>query len=159
MASANTRLVLGQRIRSKNETRDLLHKTWSFIDVNNQIFSIYVVIWWSLQIFGIWPKNPTFKMGRPRPLFRLFSSYQHTHYKFYNKCPCSILCWDSNSWPLEHESPSITTRPGLPQQNMFPFRCTILVKIRVKYWYLTTHCTRFESHCFLPQQALITYYR
>ena len=29
------------------------------------------------------------------------------------KCPSCIQCGDSNSWPLEHESPSITTRPGL----------------------------------------------
>ena len=29
------------------------------------------------------------------------------------KCPSSIWCWDSNSWPLEHESPPIITRPGL----------------------------------------------
>ena len=30
------------------------------------------------------------------------------------KCPPSIQCWDWNSQPLEHESPPITTRPGLP---------------------------------------------
>ena len=29
------------------------------------------------------------------------------------KCPSSIWCQDSNSQPLEHESPPITTRPGL----------------------------------------------
>ena len=28
-------------------------------------------------------------------------------------CPSSIRSWDSNSRPLEHESPPITTRPGL----------------------------------------------
>ena len=28
------------------------------------------------------------------------------------KCPSSICCWDSNSQPLEHESPHITSRPG-----------------------------------------------
>ena len=46
-----------------------------------------------------------------------------THYKFYNKyicekCPSSIQCRDSNSQPLEHESPPITTRPGLPPQEI-----------------------------------------
>ena len=134
--------------------------TWSLFHKDISGYLSYVMLKLHSLIGHVTLKEIVFfKMGRPRPLFRLFSSYQHTHYKFYNKCPCSILCWDSNSWPLEHESPSITTRPGLPQQNMFPFRCTILVKIRVKYWYLTTHCTRFESHCFLPQQALITYYR
>ena len=30
------------------------------------------------------------------------------------KCPSSRWCRDSNSRPLEHESPPITTRPGLP---------------------------------------------
>ena len=30
------------------------------------------------------------------------------------ECPSSIWCRDSNSRPLYHESPSITTRPGLP---------------------------------------------
>ena len=30
------------------------------------------------------------------------------------KCPSSIWCRDSNSQPLELESPPITTRPGLP---------------------------------------------
>ena len=29
-------------------------------------------------------------------------------------CPSSILCQDSNSQPLERESPPMTTRPGLP---------------------------------------------
>ena len=43
--------------------------------------------------------------------------FSNTHYKFYNKyvcekCPSNIWCWDSNSWPLEHESPPITTRQG-----------------------------------------------
>ena len=30
------------------------------------------------------------------------------------KCPSSIRRWDSNPWPSDHESPPITTRPGLP---------------------------------------------
>ena len=29
------------------------------------------------------------------------------------KCTSSIQCWESNSQPLERESPPITTRPGL----------------------------------------------
>ena len=33
---------------------------------------------------------------------------------YVKKCPSSIRCWDSNSRPLEHEPPPITTRPGLP---------------------------------------------
>ena len=30
------------------------------------------------------------------------------------KCPSSIRCRDSNSQPSDHESPPLTTRPGLP---------------------------------------------
>ena len=32
-------------------------------------------------------------------------------------CPSSIWRQDSNSQPLEHESPPITTRPGLPPKS------------------------------------------
>ena len=58
------------------------------------------------------------KMGHPRPLFHLFSSFQtnitnFTTNKYVKKWPSSIWCWDSNSRPLEHLSPPITTRPGL----------------------------------------------
>ena len=58
-------------------------------------------------------------MGQPRPLFHLFSSFQtnitnFTTNMYVKKCPSSIRCRDSNSRPLEHEPPPITTRPGLP---------------------------------------------
>ena len=51
----------------------------------------------------------------------------NTHYKFYNKwvfekmsCPFSKWCRDSNSRTQEHETPPITTRPGLaPLNNNF----------------------------------------
>ena len=57
------------------------------------------------------------KMGQPRPLFHLFSSFQ-THIAIFttNKCEkysSSIQGWDLTSRPLEHESPPISTRPGL----------------------------------------------
>ena len=59
-------------------------------------------------------------MGYPRPLFRLFSSFQ-TNISILTKniceillCPSSIRRLDSNPRPSEHESPPITTRPGLP---------------------------------------------
>ena len=49
---------------------------------------------------------------------RLFSSFQIQITIFTtNKCeksPSSIQCWNSNPWPSEHESPPVTTRPGLP---------------------------------------------
>ena len=60
-------------------------------------------------------------MGQPRPLFHLFLSFQTTLQILQQinvkKCPSSIRCWDSNSRPLEHEFPPITTRPGLPRHN------------------------------------------
>ena len=51
-------------------------------------------------------------MGHPQPLFNLFVSFQ-TIITTNNsaKCPSSILYWDLNPQPLEHESPPITTRP------------------------------------------------
>ena len=61
------------------------------------------------------------KMGQPQPRFHLFLSFQ-THIKIFttNKCEkMSIL--DSNSRPLEHESPPITTKPGLPPRVLHIF--------------------------------------
>ena len=57
-------------------------------------------------------------MGHPWLLFHLFSSFQ-TNITIFTKnkcetCPSSILWWDSNPQPSEHETPPITIRPGLP---------------------------------------------
>ena len=59
------------------------------------------------------------KMGQPLPLLLFFWSFQTNIITIFStnicdKCPSSIQCWDSNPWPLEHESPPTTTRPGLP---------------------------------------------
>ena len=35
-----------------------------------------------------------------------------------NKCPSSIQYWDWKPGPLEHESPPITTRPGLLHRSL-----------------------------------------
>ena len=56
-----------------------------------------------------------FLMGQPRPLFHFCCLFQ-IHITIFptnkcEKCPCSIWCRDSNSQPLEHESPPKTTRP------------------------------------------------
>ena len=56
-------------------------------------------------------------MVHPRPVFIYFQSFQTTvqilqHINVKND-PSSIMCRDSNSQPLDHESPTITTRPGL----------------------------------------------
>ena len=56
-------------------------------------------------------------MGRPRPLFVYFQSFQaNSTYIFYNKSTWQnvyISIQYSNPWPYEHESSHITTRPGL----------------------------------------------
>ena len=53
------------------------------------------------------------KVGHPRPVFVYFRLFKQTlQISQQNKCPSSILCWVSNPWPLEHESPTITTNPG-----------------------------------------------
>ena len=38
------------------------------------------------------------------------------------KCPSSFWCCDSNSQPSEYESPTLTTRPGLPPHLIFVLR-------------------------------------
>ena len=45
-------------------------------------------------------------------LFKL--TFQFLQQMDVKKRPSSILRWDSNPQPLEHESPPITTRPGQP---------------------------------------------
>ena len=47
-------------------------------------------------------------MGHPLPLFHLFSILTTNKSEKYAS---SIRCWDSNSQPLEHESPPIATKP------------------------------------------------
>ena len=78
--------------------------------------SLVVLAWciFNFCLFGFFSKK-----GQPRPLFHLFSVLSNKHYKFLQQiyvkqCPSSIRCRDSNPRPSEHESPSITTRPGLP---------------------------------------------
>ena len=58
------------------------------------------------------------KMGYSQPLFAYFRLFKPTLQFLQQinvkKYPSSIQCWDLNPQPLEHESPPITTRPGLP---------------------------------------------
>ena len=77
-------------------------------------------------------------MSQPRPLFHLFLSFQPHITKLKTMFLCekmslSIWCQDSNSQPLEHESPSITTGPGLPPCFFIFFehiRANFLLKIK-----------------------------
>ena len=65
------------------------------------------------------------KIGQPRLLlsfiFGLFKQQSLRILQQINvqKCPSSIRCQDLNSHPLEHMSPPITTRPGLPPSPYF----------------------------------------
>ena len=55
--------------------------------------------------------------------FGLFWSFQTNNIVFKTSqkmsCPCSIVRWDSNPWPLKHEPSPITSRPGLPPIEAF----------------------------------------
>ena len=77
------------------------------------------------KAFKISVKHSSFSKngpGRPRHLFHSFLDFSNKQYDFKNKsmwkisCPTSALRRDSNSWPLEHESSPMTTRPQLPPQ-------------------------------------------
>ena len=75
------------------------------------------------------------KMGHPRPLFRLFLSFQTnitiltTNIREKMLRPSSLRCRDSNPRPLEHESPPKSTRPGLPP-NMGMFNWWYIKELR-----------------------------
>ena len=82
------------------------------------------------------PKIMCFNLANPSLFFHLFSSLQ-THITIFTankceKCPSRIWCRDSNLRPLEHESPPITTRPGLP-----PFH-----NLMLPYWYNNSRMRR-----------------
>ena len=51
--------------------------------------------------------------------FCLFSSFSNKHYSFLQqinvpKSPSLVWGWDLNQRPSDHESPPVTTKPGLP---------------------------------------------
>ena len=76
------------------------------------------------------------KNGQSPASFCLFSSFQ-TNITFFttNKCetcPSSIWCWDSKPRPSEHESPPITTRPGLPPKVVKLFVMLIAIKLTLR---------------------------
>ena len=50
--------------------------------------------------------------------FRLFKQTLQFTANMCEKCSSSILCWDSNLRPSEHEPRPITTRPELPPLNL-----------------------------------------
>ena len=61
----------------------------------------------------------TYVRTNSRTLFFIFSVFLKTKITIFTtnqceKCPYTLWCWDSNPRPSEHESPPITTRPGVP---------------------------------------------
>ena len=63
------------------------------------------------------------KMDQSRPLFRLFSSFQTNISIFTTKIceniPSSSCCWDSNTRPSWHESPTITIDQCVPYHRFY----------------------------------------
>ena len=61
----------------------------------------------------------------PRLFFIYFCLFKQTIHNFCNKdmwkCQSSIWFRDLNPWPFEHESPPITTRPGLNRSTIDTF--------------------------------------
>ena len=51
-------------------------------------------------------------------IFGLCKQTNYTILQKMTKCQYSIQCYDLNPIPPEHESPPITTRPGLPPQGL-----------------------------------------
>ena len=74
-----------------------------------------------LHLFTSWAKSSLFFI-----YFRLFKqTFKFLQQINCEKYPFSIQCWGSNPWPSEHESPLLTTRPGLPRViiNGFATKC------------------------------------
>ena len=94
-----------------------------FLVLFSCLFFVTNLVSFPIQYFYIFlflPHSLFFlKMSHPRPLFRfLFLSFQTNIIIFTayicEKCPSSILCWDSNPQPSDHESSPITIITGHP---------------------------------------------
>ena len=58
------------------------------------------------------------------------------------KCQSSIQCWDLNPRPSQHESPPITTRPGLP-----PTKCIFTTNLTYLHWLPLLKYKKIYSDC------------
>ena len=98
---------------------------------------------------------PFLKNG-PTPASFLFIFYfSNKHYNFFTnffvkKCKNNIPCRDSNPWPLGHESPPITTRPGLPHYLKI-LMAILLTKVA------QISCSFLGYHHFYVNTALATF--
>ena len=110
---------------------------------------------WKKHRWCAWDSNPGRQYGRRRRIHWAMAAPHLDSYREHSnnvnnkcvceKCPSSIWCWDSNTWPSVHESPPITTRPGLPPINSFWFHCNFRCNVqKVKILYL--HCLRQSNN-------------
>ena len=80
------------------------------------------------------PRHLIFNWAIQAPFIVYFRSFQTNITVFTintrEKSPSSIRCKDSNPQSLEHESPPITTRPGLPPKPRYLF----VVHIKTGKW-------------------------
>ena len=70
--------------------------------------------------------KPSFVKNGSSPASFSFIFYllQFLQQSYVKNCPSSIQCWDLNPRPSKHESPPITTRPGLPPSKNNLSRCS-----------------------------------
>ena len=103
-------------------------------------------------------------MGQHRHIFCLFSVFSNKHhYNFFNKYMWKMsMCWDSNPRLSEHESPPITTRPGLPPDCIYSLtiflsrNACLHVRLRHIHEYLILLATmiRWKCHSHLKINVL-----
>ena len=107
-----------------------------------QIFFRLIPFWSSLGSQSSWLRTWAIcDFLKSSASFCLFPPFQTNITIFttnkWEKCPSSKRCWDLNPRPLEHESPSITTRPGLPTLfaiNYFNCRRGWAEDCHLNYW-------------------------
>ena len=124
-------------VHTSHRLQQLLQRARLLRRIGN--FSIFTATdcnsrWWqqicsqSEQAFRCYPYQPTtqtfswkqrlgirFFNGPTPAFFYIFVFSTNKEYNFTtNQCPFGIRCWDQNPRRSEHESPPITTRPGLP---------------------------------------------
>ena len=66
-------------------------------------------------------------IGHPRPLFHLFLVFSNNSANLQEINVKNDPCWDSNSKPLDHQSPPKNTGPELPPLNLILLNKNILL--------------------------------
>ena len=91
------------------------HERWA---VRKNCFRYCYTLLFYLFLFGCICWFFLKKWANPGLFYHWFSVFSNINTIFATniceKCPSSMQCRDSNTRPLEHESPPITTSPGLP---------------------------------------------